>query len=211
MLKIYPFTFNPFSENTYILTDETMECLIIDPGCYSQEEKKELEAFIIREKLKPVGILLTHTHIDHILGNNFLTGRFGLPIQMSFIEEGMLEAAAEYGKMWGIEMEPSPQPEKDVTENTTISFGNTILKPLFTPGHSPGSFSYLHEETKSLISGDVLFMQSIGRTDLPGGDYDTLIRSIKEKILPLDDDTVVYSGHGPQTTVGEERKNNPFL
>ncbi len=211
MLKIYPFTFNPFSENTYILTDETMECLIIDPGCYSQEEKKELEAFIIREKLKPVGILLTHTHIDHILGNNFLTGRFGLPIQMSFIEKGMLEAATEYGKMWGIEMEPSPQPEKDVTENIKISFGSTILKPLFTPGHSPGSFSYLHEETKSLISGDVLFMQSIGRTDLPGGDYDTLIRSIKEKILPLDDDTVVYSGHGPQTTVGEERKNNPFL
>jgi glyoxylase-like metal-dependent hydrolase (beta-lactamase superfamily II) len=211
MLTIHPFTFNPFSENTYVLYDETKECIILDPGCYSSAEKRELERFIAAEKLKPMMILLTHTHIDHILGNNFLTGRYRIPITMSFLEKNLLQAAPEYGRMWGIEMEPSPEPSRDVTEGKEISFGTSTLLPLFTPGHSPGSFSYFHKESGSLLSGDVLFMQGIGRTDLPGGDYDTLLDSIRRKILPLGDNIVVYPGHGPVTTVGNERTGNPFL
>ena len=211
MLNIRSFTFNPFEENTYVISDDTLECIIIDPGCYSLEEKRELERYIASNNLKPVKILLTHAHIDHILGNNFVAGKYNIPIQMSSIETALLLAAPEYGKMWGIAAEPSPEPVLFVTEGIEITFGKTTLKTIFTPGHSPGSFSYYHEETKNLFSGDVLFMQSIGRTDLPGGDYETLIRSIKEKILLLEDDIVVYPGHGPSTTIGEERENNPFL
>jgi hydroxyacylglutathione hydrolase len=211
MLTIQSFTFNPFAENTYVLSDETSECIIIDPGCYTIEEKRELENYIVKNKLKPIKILLTHSHIDHVLGNNFITGKFNIPIQMSSIEIGMLQAATTYGQMWGIEMEPSPEPTLFVEERSDISFGKTTLKTFFTPGHSPGSYSYFHKESKNLISGDVLFMQSIGRTDLPGGNYETLIQSIREKILVMDDDVVVHSGHGPSTTIGDERRNNPFL
>jgi hydroxyacylglutathione hydrolase len=210
-VKYQPFTFNPFEENTYVLYDETMECIIVDPGCYSESERKQLVDFIETNGLKPVRILLTHTHIDHILGNNFLIGKYNLPIQMCFIETQMLHAAREYGHMWGIDVEPSPDPEMPVLETKEITFGNTTLVPLFTPGHSPGSFSYLHRESKNLFSGDVLFMQSIGRTDLPGGDYAMLIKSIREKLLVLDDDIKVHPGHGPSTTVASERKHNPFL
>jgi hydroxyacylglutathione hydrolase len=211
MLNIDIFTFNPFEENTYVLSDSSGECIIVDPGCYSMEEKRELEGFITEKKLKPVRILLTHAHIDHILGNNFLTGRYQIPIQMSKIETGLLKAAPEYGKMWGIDCEPSPEPELFVEESKDIQFGNTRLKTLFTPGHSPGSFSYYHKETQTLISGDVLFRQSIGRTDLPGGDLETLMSSIKNKIFLLPDSVKVYSGHGPVTTIGFEKENNPFL
>jgi glyoxylase-like metal-dependent hydrolase (beta-lactamase superfamily II) len=211
MLKIETFTFNPFEENTYVLSDSTGECIIIDPGCYTKEEKSELERFITAQKLKPVRILLTHAHIDHILGNNFLAGKYQIPIQMCKIEEGLLKAAPEYGKMWGIECESSPEPELFVEEGKDVCFGNTTLKTFFTPGHSPGSFSYYHKETNALFSGDVLFMQSIGRTDLPGGDFDTLIKSIKEKLFKFPDSVRVYSGHGPTTTIGFEKENNPFL
>jgi hydroxyacylglutathione hydrolase len=211
MLAIQTFIFNPFEENTYLLSDETSECIIIDPGCYSSSEKRELEEYITSRSLKPVKILLTHAHIDHILGINFLSGRFHLPLQMSSIETTLLQAAPTYGQMWGIDVEPAPGPDADVKEGDLITFGHTTLKAIFTPGHSPGSFSYYHKESKSLFSGDVLFMQSIGRTDLPGGDYDTLIQSIKNKIMVLDDSVSVFSGHGPSTTVGDERKGNPFL
>ena len=211
MLKIKSFTFNPFEENTYVISDESSECIILDPGCYSMEEKREIENYIFSNKLKPVKILLTHAHIDHILGNNFITGKYGIPIQMSSIETALLKAAPEYGRMWGIEAEPSPDPELFVQDGIDIKFGETVLKTIFTPGHSPGSFSYYHVETKNLFSGDVLFMQSIGRTDLPGGDYETLIRSIKEKFFRLDDEVIVHSGHGPFTTIGSERRHNPFL
>jgi len=210
-MQVHTFTFNPFAENTYVLWDETGECIIIDPGCYTQEEKRELLDFIESKGLRPVRIVLTHAHIDHILGNNFLTGKYGIKIQLSFIEQPLLAAAPEYGTMWGIGMEPSPPADTDIQEGEDITFGKTKLKTLFTPGHSPGSFSFLHEESNTLIAGDVLFMQSIGRTDLPGGDYDTLMQSIQEKLLALDDKIKVYPGHGPSTTIGAERKKNPFL
>jgi hydroxyacylglutathione hydrolase len=211
MLTIHSFNFNPFEENTYILSDETKDCIIVDPGCYTSDEFTEVDEYISENKLIPKFILLTHAHIDHILGNKYLATKYSIPIQMSQIEVPLLHAATEYGKMWGVACELSPEPTVFVEEGKEICFGNTILKTIFTPGHSPGSFSYLHEESKSLLSGDVLFMQSIGRTDLPGGNYATLMRSIFEKLMVLSDDVNVYPGHGPATTIGAERVSNPFL
>lgn len=211
MLKIKSFTFNPFEENTFVISNEESECIIIDPGCYTIPEKEELEKYITANGLKPLKILLTHAHIDHILGINFLTGKFNIPVQMSEIEIPLLKGASTYGQMWGIAVEPSPLPSLFVTEGEEISFGEIKLITIFTPGHSPGSFSFYHEESRSLFSGDVLFMQSIGRTDLPGGDYETLLSSIKNKLLILPDEITIYPGHGASTTIGDERKSNPFL
>lgn len=211
MLTIQSFTFNPFEENTYVVSDASGACIIIDPGCYTEDEKRILENYISKNKLKPEKILLTHAHIDHILGNNFLSGKYNIPLQMSATETGMLSAAPSYGEMWGIAVEPSSAPSLFVEENVNIRFGITELEVLFTPGHSPGSFSFVHSPTRNVFSGDVLFMQSIGRTDLPGGNYETLMQSIKEKLLTLDDNYIVLPGHGPSTTIGDERKNNPFL
>lgn len=211
MLSSRSFTFNPFSENTYVLWDETKECIIIDPGCYTTEEKSNLEEFITAQQLKPVKILMTHAHIDHMLGNNFLTGRYGLDIQLSFIEKELLRRADVYGEMWGIRAEASPPPLHDIIEGEEIKFGSTILKAFFTPGHSPGSFSFYHAPSKAVFAGDALFYRSIGRTDLPGGDTETLLESIRTKLFALPDETTVYSGHGPQTLIGDEKANNPFL
>jgi glyoxylase-like metal-dependent hydrolase (beta-lactamase superfamily II) len=211
VISSHIFTFNPFEENTYILSDETGECIILDPGCYEQNEKEKLSRFIEDAGLKPVRILLTHAHIDHILGNNFVAGKYHIPIQMSRKEIALLQAAPQYGQMWGVETEPSPEPEFFVDEADEIRFGNSSLKVIFTPGHSPGSFSYYDPETQSLFSGDVLFLESIGRTDLPGGDFNTLIQSIKEKLFLLPEATKVFPGHGPVTTIGYEKKHNPFL
>jgi hydroxyacylglutathione hydrolase len=210
-MQIHRFIFNPFSENTYVISDTTGDCVIVDPGCYDEEEKSELSEYILRHSLKPVAIYLTHAHIDHILGNNYVTGKYSVPILMNETEVELLMAAPVYGEMWGIKTEPSPQPSGFITEGKKLQFGNTELEVLFTPGHSPGSFSFYHQPTNSLISGDVLFDGSIGRTDLPGGDFPTLEKSIREKLYVLPDDTIVYSGHGPETTIGKEKRSNPFV
>ncbi|MFZ7146144.1 MAG: MBL fold metallo-hydrolase [Bacteroidota bacterium] len=211
MLKINSFTFNPFQENTYILSDENNQCVIVDPGCYTEEEKSELSDFIESGKLTPLKILLTHAHIDHILGINFLAGKYDLPIVMNSIEIELLRSAGIYGQMWGIQVEPSPDPTEFLKDGDKFRFGNIELEVLFTPGHSPGSLSYFHRPSKQLISGDVLFNGSIGRTDLPGGNFDTLLKSILTKLYTLDEDVVVYSGHGPTTTIGREKRSNPFV
>ena len=211
MLKIKSFTFNPFQENTYVLSDDSNQCLIVDPGCYTQEEKAELTEFIDSNHLKPVKILLTHAHIDHVLGINFLAGKYNLPIVMNAIETELLKSAAVYGQMWGIQVEPSPDPTEFLKDGDRFKFGETEFDVLFTPGHSPGSLSYYHQPTKQLLSGDVLFNGSIGRTDLPGGNFDTLEKSIRTKLYTLEDDVIVYSGHGPNTTIGREKKTNPFV
>lgn len=211
MLEVKCFPFNPFQENTYVLYDETRECVIIDPGCYSPEEKQELATFISENKLTPMKLLLTHAHIDHILGNNFVTGKYGLKIEMNEHDVKLLQAAPSYGTMWGINCEPSPDPEVMLKEGDTISFGNTELEIYFTPGHSAGSICFYNRKKNVVIAGDVLFYESIGRTDLPGGNHPTLIKSIKEKLFPLGEACTVYPGHGPETTIGHEMKNNPFL
>jgi hydroxyacylglutathione hydrolase len=211
MTKVKGFTFNPFQENTYVLYDETRECVIIDPGCYDPAEKLELTEFIKHENLKPVKLLNTHCHIDHVLGNKYVAETWSLELLTHKLEVGLLNVVQSYGANWGIFAEKSPVPSAFLDEGEIFSFGNSELKVIFTPGHSPGSICFYLIEEKFIISGDVLFYQSIGRTDLPGGDYDTLINSIKEKMFALPDETVVYPGHGPATSIGAEKKSNPFL
>jgi hydroxyacylglutathione hydrolase len=211
MVNVDFFSFNPFQENTYILSDETGECIIIDPGCYTSSEKNELKSFITSKNLRPVYLINTHSHLDHVLGNNFVHSTWNLlPILHKIELPGLLGVPA-YAHIYGINAEPSPEPLEFLNEGDQIKFGNSELEVLYTPGHSAGHVTLVNNKQKFMISGDVLFLGSIGRTDLPGGDYDTLITTIKNKLLPLGDDYKVYPGHGPETTIGYERKNNPFL
>ncbi|HFA49489.1 MAG TPA: MBL fold metallo-hydrolase [Bacteroidetes bacterium] len=205
-------TFNPFQENTYVLYDGTKECIIIDPGCYENSEKLELDNFIASSNLTPVRLINTHCHIDHVFGNAFVGKRYGLELEIHKGELPVLEACPQVSQFYGIPYaEPSPAPGRFIEEGEVISFGNTKLETIFTPGHSPASISFFCREDKILIAGDVLFRESIGRTDLPGGDHATLISSIKDKLLPLGNEVKVYPGHGPATTIGWEKERNPFL
>lgn len=205
------FTFNAYAENTFVLSDETKQCIIIDPGCYEQAEKDTLADYISNENLQPVQLLNTHCHIDHVLGNKFVAEKYQLKLVAHQLEEPVLASVANYGPSMGFKVEPSPSIEVFIDESQTIKFGNTILDILFTPGHSPGSVCFHHQASHTLIGGDVLFQMSIGRTDLPGGDFDTLINSIQQKLWKLPDETVVYPGHGPSTNIAFEKANNPFL
>ncbi|MFO8067531.1 MAG: MBL fold metallo-hydrolase [Bacteroidales bacterium] len=211
MCKIEIFSFNPFQVNTYVLYDETGECAIIDPACYEPHEEKELADFISSKGLKPVLQLYTHCHIDHVLGTNFVSKKYGLKPLTHKESAVFIDNAKVYGESFGFELDELVKPEKWLEENEIISFGNQKLKTLHTPGHAAGSLCFYNEDNKFVICGDVLFQGSIGRTDLPTGDYDLLIKSIKEKLLSLPEDVVVYSGHGPQSTIGFEKANNPFL
>ena len=211
MTIIKTFTFNPVQENTYVISDETKECVIIDPGCYFPEEKKAIFDYIQENELKPIHLLNTHCHTDHVLGNAFIHSCYQLAPKIHAEEVMVLQHAANFGSSFGLFMESSPEPHVCLVENNTIDFGNTALKIIFTPGHSPGSVCFYNAQEKYLIGGDVLFRNSIGRTDLPGGDLNTLLHSIQEKLFILDDEVVVHSGHGPTTTIGYEKKHNPFL
>jgi glyoxylase-like metal-dependent hydrolase (beta-lactamase superfamily II) len=212
MIKIQSFTFNGFKENTYVLFDESKKCIIIDPGCYEQNEKLELERFIVDNELEPVKLINTHCHIDHVLGNRFVAEKWSLDLEMHELDLPTLHSVKDYCQLYGFHnYEESPEPSTFLKEGDKIHFGNSSLDVLFTPGHAPGHIVLYSNEQHFVIGGDVLFQMSIGRTDLPGGDYDTLINSIKDKLLPLDEQTKVYSGHGPSTTIGYEKTNNPFL
>lgn len=205
------FTFNGFQENTYVLYDETKECVIIDPGCNSKAEQETLASFITSNELKPIRLINTHCHIDHVLGNAYVTNTYKLELEAHKGEVPVLESCVMVANMYGIPYDPSPKIVKYIEEGDTIRFGNTDLDVLFTPGHSPASISFYHADQHILIAGDVLFQRSIGRTDLPGGNMETLLDNIRTKFWVLPDDTVVYPGHGPQTTIGEEKRENPFL
>ncbi len=211
MLTIKSFTFNALQENTYVLYDETMECVIIDPGCYDADEREELEEFITKKKLKPVHLINTHCHIDHVLGNAFIKRTFGLKLQIHPIEKEVLRAVKIYAPHYGLPMYEETEADAFFDEGDQIKFGNTVLDILFVPGHSPGSVAFVDKESKTVISGDVLFYRSIGRSDLPGGNHQTLLRSIETKLFTLADDFKVYPGHGPATSIGDERKLNPFF
>jgi hydroxyacylglutathione hydrolase len=209
---IKSFCFSPFAENTYIIYDETKECAIVDPGCYEKHEKDTLVQFIQKENLKPVLLLNTHGHIDHIFGNYFVHQTYGLLPQIHEDDLFLLQRLTQIASLYNIpNVDESPLPEKFLKEGDTITFGNTSLDIIFVPGHSPGHIAFIHQNDKTILSGDVLFQNSIGRTDLPGGNYDTLISSIKTKLFSLPDDFTVYSGHGPTTTIGYEKRTNPFL
>ena len=210
-MNVASFVFNAFQENSYILFDDTKEAIIIDPGCNSPEEQQELSNFIKANGLKPVQLINTHCHIDHVLGNKYVSEKYGLGLQAHKGEDMMLNNQPNVAMMYGIPYDPSPAISTYLSEEDTIQFGNTTLEIYFTPGHSPASISFFHKESRQLIAGDVLFQGSIGRTDLPGGSFETLIDSIKTQFYPLGDDVVVYSGHGPSTTIGEEKMSNPFL
>lgn len=209
-MRIQIFTFNPFQENTYVLYDDSKEAVIIDPGCYEKEERDELLSFIEHEQLRVVKLLNTHCHVDHVLGNNFIKEYFKVPFLIHPKDEATLRAVKVYAPGYGFVKYEEALPDEWLEEGKDISFGSTRLKVLFTPGHAPGHVVFYNEEQKVCIGGDVLFHRSVGRTDLPGGDHDTLIKSVHDKLFILPDDVRVFPGHGPDTTIGEEKKLNPF-
>lgn len=211
MLSIHHFVFNPFQENTYILYNETGKCLIIDPGFSNQGEQNEFVRFIDENNLQPVYLLNTHCHIDHVLGNQFVYDTWKLPLHLHKGEQVVLQSAPQIAEMYGFSLVPYTGPLVFLDASDTLSMGGDIFTLLFTPGHSPASLSIYHKESSILISGDTLFSGSIGRTDLPGGDFSTLEHSIRTQLYTLPDDTRVYPGHGPGTSIGFEKKNNPFI
>ena len=211
MINVQTFTFNPFEENTYLLYNDKGQCCIIDPGCYLPEERDELKTFIEKTGLKPVLLLNTHCHIDHVFGNKFIQDTWGLIPHIHELEKKVLEHAPVFGAEWGLNIENYEGDLVFLKEGEKIKFGDAELEIRFVPGHSPGSVCFYYEAGRFVIGGDVLFNGSIGRTDLPGGDFDTLINSIQTQFFTLPDDTKVYSGHGPMTTIGFEKMNNPFV
>ncbi len=212
MLRVESFIFNMFQENTYVIYDETKECIIVDPGCYTEKEREQLRNFISKNDLKPVALVNTHCHVDHVFGNRFVAETWGIELSIPEGEQPVLAAYPQVAQMYAIpNIQQSPDPTHFLEDGDQFSFGQSSFQILSTPGHSPASICLYAQADQLVIAGDVLFAGSIGRTDLPGGDYNTLIRSIKTKLLPLDDAVVVYAGHGPSTTIGRERKSNPFL
>ncbi len=210
-MKVKIFPFNPLQENTFVLYDETGECAIVDPGCFTDEEFKQLDSFITKSNLKPVKLINTHCHFDHIFGVNQCREKYVLQWEAHPDDAFLVESAPSKGAMFGMNIAPIEPAEKALNEGDTVKFGNTTLRLFHVPGHSPGSLCFYEAESGSLIAGDVLFRGSIGRTDLPKGDYDTLIDGIKQKLLTLPGDVIVYPGHGPTTTIAEEKTGNPFL
>lgn len=211
MLQLQTFEFSPIQENTYLLYNEHNECIIIDPGCYFEEERLMLLNFIESKHLNPVLLLNTHCHLDHVFGNKFVAEKFGLIPHIHPLEKKLLEYAAVSGLMYNLPFDNYTGDLVYIDEGSILKVGEDELVAVFTPGHSPGSLSFYCKKQMFIISGDVLFQRSIGRTDLPGGDHTTLIRSIQEKLMILPDETNILSGHGPSTTVIAERNGNPFL
>jgi hydroxyacylglutathione hydrolase len=211
MIQIKQFTCNPYQENSYVLYDETGECVIIDPGMQNAAEQNALVNWIRETELTPVLLLNTHCHIDHVFGNKFVFDNWSLKPQFHNGELPVLQAVPGYAPQMGMHYELSPEPEIFLAETGTVSFGNSELELIFAPGHSPAHLCFYAEADKFLIGGDVLFYNSIGRTDLPGGNHQQLLNSIREKLFVLPEDVKVYPGHGQPTSVGFEKKHNPFL
>ena len=211
MANVRAFTNNPYQENTYILWDESGECAIIDPGMETAAEQNVVVNFIRDNNLKPVLLLNTHCHIDHVLGNKFIFDQYGLKPRFHEGELSLLEAVVAYAPAMGIRYEVSPLPDEYLPETGTVHFGNTELKLIFAPGHSPAHLCFYDPTANILIGGDVLFRNSIGRSDLPGGSMAQLLDNIEKKLFTLPDDCTVYPGHGPETAIGFEKQTNPFL
>ena len=211
MLQIKVLTFNAVQENTYVLYNEFKECIIVDPGCYSDEEKEALKDFIEKNGLQPKMLINTHCHLDHVFGNKYVAEAYQLTLQIHKNEEEMLQMAPASGLMFNLPFDNYTGRLIFLKEDDIISLRDDALKVIEAPGHSPGSICFYCEKQKFIIGGDVLFYQSIGRTDLPGGNHESLIKNIKEKLFLLPDDVKVYPGHGPATTIGDEKKYNPYL
>ena len=211
MIHLHSHIFNPFQENTYVLLDDQGHCILIDPGCYDDHEWSRLVSFLREKKASPQRLILTHCHLDHIFGVHRVEREFGLAPEYHPEEQPINSAAELAAKLYGVDFTPGKAAPIPLTPDDTVAFDGTALKVLFTPGHSPGSISLYNERDGWVIAGDALFFNSIGRTDLPGGDHETLIKAIHEQLLTLPDDTIVHCGHGPSTTIGHERRTNPFL
>lgn len=211
MLTIKSFVFNPVQENTYVLSDEKDACYFIDPGCYFGNERTALSEYVQQKGLSPKLLLNTHCHLDHIFGNKFVYDTWDLPLHLHEKEKPVLDNAPAAGLRWGLPFENYRGELIFMAEGDRINLGENELEVLFLPGHSPGSVGFYCAAQGFLIGGDVLFREGIGRTDLPGGDHDTLLRSIRSVLWALPDEVVVYPGHGEETTIGWEKKHNPFL
>ncbi|MEO8414479.1 MAG: MBL fold metallo-hydrolase [Ginsengibacter sp.] len=211
MFQIKVLTFNPVQENTYVLYNEHNECIVIDPGCYFEEEKEELASFIEAKQLLPKILLNTHCHLDHVFGNKFIAEEYQLTLQLHKEEEPVLQMAPASGLMFDLPFDNYTGELVFLKEGDFVSLRDDNLEVIHAPGHSPGSICFYCEKQQFIIGGDVLFFNSIGRTDLPGGSYESLVRNIREKLFNLPNDVKVYPGHGPATTIGEEKKNNPFV
>lgn len=211
MSLLHFFTFNLFSENTYIVADAAGDAAIIDPGCMDVQEQQILQGYITEKGLNPVLLLNTHCHIDHVLGNRFIYDTYGLQPWIHAADEKDLDRLESYGPVFGIQAMASPAPAGYLKHGAEVAVGTLKFELREAPGHSAGSICFINHEEGYVISGDVLFAGSIGRTDLPGGNYDTLIQSVKSQLFTLPHEMVVYPGHGPATTIGLEKQNNPFF
>ena len=210
MVTIKCITVNPFAENTYVLHDETGEAVVIDPGCYEPFEQELIDKYIAEHSLKVVKLLNTHCHIDHVLGNHYIKTKYQVPLVIHRLDLPVLKSVTTYAGNYGFPGYEDAEPDSFVEEGDKVEFGDSILDVVFVPGHAPGHVAFFNVGEKFCIGGDVLFDGSIGRTDLPGGHHDTLIESIKTKFFAWDDDMVVHCGHGPSTTIGKEKRTNPF-
>ena len=211
MLQIKNFVFSPIQENTYVLYNELKECMIIDPGCYFDDEKNMLQDFITDNGLKPTMLLNTHCHLDHVFGNKFISETYGLTLHLHEKEKQLLSFAPASGLMYNMPFDNYSGEFILLKEGDKILLGTDELEVLETPGHSPGSICFYCRKQNFVIGGDVLFQRSVGRTDLPGGSLQTLLNNIRQKLFVLPDETIVYSGHGDPTSIGEEKLYNPFL
>lgn len=211
MIQIHTFIFNPFQENSYVLTNEKKEALIIDPGMYGQREVSIMTDFLDKNGLTPLKIINTHAHIDHILGVEALQAKYNIPFCLHQLEKPVLDSGVASATMYGLNFRVAPIINEYLVENTVIPFGESEIHLLFTPGHSPGSLSFFLPNEGAVIAGDTLFNGSIGRTDLPGGSFEVLEQSIRTQLYTLPENTNVYSGHGPITQIGYEKKSNPFV
>lgn len=211
-MTVKTFTFNPFQENTYLVYDENKQAIVFDCGIILDYEKKAFNAYIADNQINIVKVLNTHLHLDHQFGNRFLAETYQVKPEAHVEDEFLLDNVKAQGAMFGIPIKEDPQPiDAYIVDNQEFEVGSMRFKALHVPGHSPGSVAFYFEDEGCVFVGDVLFKGSIGRTDLPKGDYATLIRSIQNRLLPLPDSTVIYSGHGPTTTIAEEKANNPYL
>ena len=212
MLKLEQFVFNPFAENTYVLYDDTKECVIIDPGCGTSVEENQLFGFIDSHQLKPLMVINTHGHIDHILGNAVVKQRYGIPVAAHPNVAADFSRSKQQSQFFGMPFHGGCElPDRNLKEGEVIKVGESTLEVISTPGHAEGSISLYAEMEGWVFTGDALFCRSIGRTDFPGGNYETLRTSIKERLFRLPDDTEVFSGHGESTTIFDEQRYNMFL
>ncbi|MFK7756333.1 MAG: MBL fold metallo-hydrolase [Flavobacteriales bacterium] len=211
-MKVIKQTYGPFSVNTYVLVDEVSnEVIIIDPGMYDSQERNAFLELVSIEKWKPTLLLNTHCHIDHVMGNKFIHDQFGLTPQIHEKAAQVLERASLSAQMYGLNYDPSPEGEVSLTHNDELIFKGNKFQVLFTPGHSPGHVVFYNQKEKYVINGDVLFQGSVGRTDLPGCSASDLVRSIQNIMYKLPNETLVYTGHGPETTIGHEKLTNHFV